>query len=139
MLACVQTLPPLKRKSRRGGVCTQAKACWLNKLFGVHVYHFLFFVFFGGGGREGSKMVEWKFCYFASRVRDLNRSLTKHGPQSKDSNLALNPAKTNCMLFPTQQVCKPATSWPTAHFTSLPQVNLWSVLAQQVARGAYQQ
>ena len=46
-------------------------------------------------------MVEWKFCYFASRVRDLNRSLTKHGPQFKDSNLALNPAKTECMLFPT--------------------------------------
>ena len=34
----------------------------------------------GGGGRDGSKMVEWKFCYFASRVGDLNRSLTKHGP-----------------------------------------------------------
>ena len=84
MLACVQTLPPLKRKSRRGGICIQAQACRLNKLFGVHIYHF----FLGGGGgggggggrgREGSKMVEWKFCYFASRVRDLNRSLTKHG------------------------------------------------------------
>ena len=78
MLACVQTLPPLKIKSTRGGVCRQAQACRLNKLFGVHIYHF--FGGGGGGGRGGAKMVEGKVCYFAARVRDLNRSLTKHGP-----------------------------------------------------------
>ena len=63
MLACVQTLPPLKRKSRRGGICIQAQACRLNKLFGVHIYHF----FLGGGGGgsvagKGQKLLNGSFA-----------------------------------------------------------------------------
>ena len=66
MLACVQTLPPLKRKSRRGGVCIQAQACRLNKLFGVHIYHFfLGWGGGGGGGGEAGKGQKWLNGSFA--------------------------------------------------------------------------